>query len=314
MLYRQKNNPWIQDRINTIFSPLCINAKRRNPQWCYLSFSQKEIVDMKKRILGTLLATASLLAFSPLASANPLSDANYVSFGDSYAANPGTTDSVISMGGCPNSASNYAAIVGQMTGMNVRSFSCNGALAYTPVQGKTIRSQIDHAIETKALDDKTKLVTISAGANDAAWNSLVPVQVQDDNFISTMTDNINLIRQHAPHAQVQIVGYPQFASAVDAMTCPANLNGFVARIPMPALRDGEQNLQRRQEALAEKTGSTFVDMKETSNIELAMCGKDGERHVSAVFDSDTQNYNMNIHPTKVGSRILAEQVVASMPH
>ena len=49
-------------------------------------------------------------------------------------------------------------------------------------------------------------------------------------------------------------------------------------------------------------------MKDVSNVDAAMCGPDGERHMSAFLDSDTANYNMPNHLTHEGSRVVATQV------
>ena len=55
----------------------------------------------------------------------------------------------------------------------------------------------------------------------------------------------------------------------------------------------------------------FVDMKQVATAELGMCGKDGERHVSALIDGRPQDYTMPIHPTYAGSEAIANQIVAN---
>lgn len=281
---------------------------------------------MKNKIFGAAsIAAAAMMVLAPVASASPTPPdtmpamptmptpgvENYVSFGDSYAANPGSNDAVPSMGTCVNSARNYGSFVGQMTGLEVRNFSCNGAVAYLPHPEKNIRTQINEAVRKNALDDKTKLITISIGANDAAQGSVLPPNVQDQGFMTAMTENIRIIREHAPNAQIQLVGYPEFAAAGDAMTCPVNINGFAPRIPIPQVRDVEQALQARQLHLAQQTNITFVNMKKVANIDVGMCGKGDEHYVSAAVDTAVDQYTMVIHPTYAGSKVLAERVVAN---
>ena len=79
-------------------------------------------------------------------------------------------------------------------------------------------------------------------------------------------------------------------------------------MPAAPVRVLEENLQARQFGVAQATGSTFINMKDVSNVDAAMCGPDGERHMSAFLDSDTANYNMPNHLTHEGSRVVATQV------
>lgn len=284
------------------------------------------------RTVGAITAAGAMLLAPVVAHAEPLSPqlsspgdaataqldgkagrANYVSLGDSYAANAGRGDTVATMGGCPNSARNYSALVGHKTGLEVRNFSCNGTLAYSPNPDphKTVRGQINNAVAQGALDGNTRLVTITAGANDVPLNFLASMPVQDGDYNRVTAENVNIIKRHAPNATIQIVGYPTFVDTSNNTTCPVNVAGAAPRIPASAIGDIEGALQNRQRQAAANSGARFVDMKQVTTAELGMCGKDGERHVSALIDGRPQDYTMPIHPTYAGSEAIANQIVAN---
>lgn len=136
-----------------------------------------------------------------------------------------------------------------------------------------------------------------------------PNEVQNDMFHQSVTASINRLKEHAPNARVMVIGLPEIASRDgENYMCPANVFGNAPRVPAAPVRVLEENLQARQFGVAQATGSTFINMKDVSNVDAAMCGPDGERHVSAFLDSDTANYNMPNHLTHEGSRVVATQV------
>lgn len=263
---------------------------------------------MFRRGLATAVATlAATVALAPIASAEP--GGTYVSFGDSFAANPGHLDTVPTAGGCPNAKDNYAAHVAEATGLEHKSYSCNGAVAYLPHPQKLLSGQVGHALADGALNESTKLVTISIGANDGIQGQFLSPELQDRFFTDSVKAEVTRIKEAAPNAQVQLVGYPAFTT-VEMQACPVNVFGFAPQMSVPLARDIEMGVQKRQQRVAAETGSTFVDMKQASPAVVAMCGPEGSRHMSAMIDSDVTQWNMPAHPTKTGSKVIAEQVVA----
>lgn len=139
------------------------------------------------------------------------------------------------------------------------------------------------------LHDYTCNGTVAIGANDAndAMQAFwAPNEIQDDMHHQALTGTINRLKEHAPNALVMVIGLPEIASRDgENYMCPANVFGNAAQA----------------------TGSTFINTKGVSNVDAAMCGPDGQRHVSAFLDSDTANYYMPNHLTHEGSRVVATE-------
>lgn len=234
---------------------------------------------------------------------------NYVAFGDSFPANPGqSSPSEPGENGCPQAVNNISRLVGSKTGLQVRDFTCTGTVVHVP-SPKNLMNYVNDAVAKGALNGDTKLVTIFAGANDAMQTVWAPAQLQDDWFQTSMTEAINKIKMAAPNARVISVGYPEFTSRDDAhFACPVNVNGFAPHVPAAPIYPLEMAVQQRQVRAAETTGTEFLNMKDISNVNVAMCGPDGEREVSAFLDSDTAQYNMTNHLTHRGSEVFAEAI------
>lgn len=269
--------------------------------------------------LPLLTAAATAGAFLPTAAAQPGAAAgNYVAFGDSFQANPNRNDPVIGRGPCAQSDRGIGHHVSNGTGLALHDYSCNGTTVFSNnAPEKTLRGQVENAKAQGSLNGDTKLVTIFAGANDAMVSAFLPAHIHDELFQKGMTEAIAAVKEAAPNAKVFVVGYPAFTSADEAhFACPINANGFAPRIPAGLFHMAEMTLQDRQARAAEQAGVTFVNQKETANVEVGMCAIDGERQVSAILDSDIASYNMTNHPTflgaeKMGARI-AEEYKTSM--
>lgn len=176
----------------------------------------------------------------------------------------------------------------------------------------TLNSQVDNAVAAGDLDFSTRLVTIFIGGNDAARTFWAPGEVQDRAFAESFATAIGKVRTHAPDARVMVIGYPEFSSPDGVhYSCPVNAFGMAPKVPAAPVRVVEDNLQRRQHDAAVANGATFVDMKRTANVDVAMCGADGERLMSAFIDTDFENYNQPTHLTMTGSRVFADAVVAA---
>lgn len=268
-----------------------------------------------RRILATaaavITAGGALLA-GHAATANP--GGGYVAFGDSFVANPGATDQAngtgsIGANGCPVSTTNVGHNVAQRLNLELRDYSCNGTVAYVPTTPKQLSGYVEQAIQNGDVNHGTKLITVAVGANDAMQAFWAPNEAQNDMYHKAVTGAINRLKEHAPNAQVIVIGMPEISSRDgEHYMCPANVFGNAPRVPAAPVRTFEDNLQARQIAVAEATGSTFLNMKDVSNVDAAMCAPDGQRHVSAFLDSDTANYNMPNHLTHEGSRVVAGEV------
>ncbi|WP_295629108.1 GDSL-type esterase/lipase family protein [uncultured Corynebacterium sp.] len=269
---------------------------------------------MTRRILATtaaVLTAGSALIAGNAASANP--NGEYVAFGDSFVANPGATDEANGTGRlgavCPVSTTNVGHNVAAQLEMQLHDYTCNGTVAYVPTTPKTLGGYVETAIQNGHVNGNTKLITIAIGANDAMQTFWAPDQIQNDMYHEAVTGSINRLKEKAPDARVMVIGLPEIASRDgEHYMCPANVFGNAPRVPMAPVRVVEDALQARQFNAAQATGSTFINMKDVSNVDAAMCGPDGERHVSAFLDTDIANYNMPNHLTHEGSRVVATQV------
>lgn len=287
---------------------------------------------MKQVLKAAVLGTVAVLSAgaAPLADATPTGSrsepgpldpsmgqaGNYVAFGDSFPANPGHTDDwngtgAVGRGACKISQTNIGHLVAEDLGLQLRDHSCNGAVVYMP-SDNTLNSQVDAAVGSGDLDGDTRLVTIFIGGNDAGRTFWAPGEIQDREFAASFATAMGKIRDHAPNSNVLVVGYPEFSSP-DGLNyaCPVNIFGNAPRVPAAPVRIVEDNLQRRQHDAAMASGATFVDMKETANVDVAMCGAEGERLMSAFVDTDITNYNQPTHLTMNGSRVFADSIIAA---
>jgi lysophospholipase L1-like esterase len=246
---------------------------------------------VRPSVLLGLLVPLTLLAAcddtpapGPLAEHEPVGPGDhYVAMGDSYTAAPGTGpyDSVTN--GCLQSTTNYPHLVAEELGLDLVDVSCGGAETseihrrpQKTTTGATLGPQID------ALTEKTKLVTISIGANDEqifadlVLGCAMELGVKDrdgapcteadsgaDSFanrIDRMEERIvevlEAITEEAPQARVVFVSYPQFATDERCRLFP--------------IAEGDTDLARRvnellvlaQERAAAEVGVEFLDLYE----------------------------------------------------
>lgn len=270
---------------------------------------QKNVV--RRATVPVAAAAAMVASLLSGGVANALPAGKYVAFGDSFPANPGQSDPAVpGRGGCPISSSNIGKHVAEQAGLELHDYSCNGTTVFIPNQPqKSVIGQVDNAIAQGSLGPDTQLATFFVGANDTMQASILPVPLQDDLYVKNLTEAIRKAQAVAPQARIMVIGYPAFTSADEThYACPINANGFAPHIPAGLLHTVEMNLQNRQQRAAAETGVGFVNLKEVSHIDVAMCGKDGERQVSAILDSDTASYNMTNHPTFHGSQVMGTTI------
>ncbi|WP_051260321.1 GDSL-type esterase/lipase family protein [Corynebacterium sputi] len=232
---------------------------------------------------------------------------DYVSFGDSFPANPGQTDAVAGKM-CPVSHQNVGHKVREKTSLNLKDYSCNGTVVYMPnTPEKILLSQVEAARANNDLKDAS-LVTFFVGANDAMQSFPFPSQIQQDLYLNNMNQAVETVRAEAPNAKIVIVGYPEFIGTENQITCPINVAGFAPHVPAGPVKFFEDNLQDRQAAVAEANGVQFLDMKQVANVEAGLCATEGG-YVSAFIDSNVGEYNMPVHLTHTGSDVFANEIV-----
>lgn len=260
------------------------------------------------------LGIAGLLSGATAAEATPAG--GYVSFGDSFPANPSLIGGATQggAGGCLQDANNIGRQVAGQLNLELHDYSCNGSVVYVPTQPpqKHLAAQVDAAQARGDLNPGTKLVTFFIGANDTMQGALIPAPIQDGEYIRNQVDALNRVHALAPNARVMVVGYPGFSSSDPGhYVCPVNVAGFAPQIPGLPVNLAETGLQNRQIESARQGNAQFVDLKQISGVNVGMCGRDGERQVSAVLDGNLGSYNMPAHPTYVGQTVIANTIAGA---
>lgn len=282
-----------------------------------------------RRLLSTLAAVLTLAAGavqSPVSGAAPVG--NIVTLGDSYTANPDQIRNSLRrvnipavqdfvgnyphQSGCLQGPNNWPRKLGARVGAPVADWSCNAQSSRTVIQ------RLDRAIETGDLHAGTRAVVISVGINDYGlagvqqglqpWNPTM----MTENYVANMRIAADKVRHVAPNAKLVLSGMIAISHpSAPHMFCPLNVvpnapGGF----PFPALAAAEAGTENNQRAAAQATGATFVDMRLPSGGH-GTCAPDRERYVAGIIDTTTPNYNMNTHPSDLGSQFIADRLA---PH
>ncbi|APT81707.1 GDSL-type esterase/lipase family protein [Corynebacterium ammoniagenes] len=264
--------------------------------------------------LRTLLA-AALMALTVIAAPTAsAAERNLVAFGDSLIADPSAdvylstrlTSSTGNGANCP-SGYNYAQRTADKLGLPVRDFSCSGAVSMSP--GPQISTQVDTALRTGALSPATERVIFTSGFNDTYNNSNLSRQQMRDRFVRTTAPQIERIKQAAPNARIQIVGYPTIGSGdyyclVHVTSSPSDSTY------LPQIRNWEDSAQWMQVDLANATGTEFVDLKGATRNN-GMCADAGQRYYAGLIDFTGGSGNLPIHINTRGHEALSHILAGS---
>ncbi|GAC1391909.1 MAG: hypothetical protein NVSMB46_06150 [Candidatus Saccharimonadales bacterium] len=126
-------------------------------------------------IIGAVLFGAAFLKNKPSykVSVSPTTK-TYVSLGDSVAAGVGLADYTDSSA-CNRTRQSYPYILAAQRNLQLNDFSCSGATAQSGIEGSqdvnklSVASQLDQLFSVKTPD----LITITIGANDVQWTTLL---------------------------------------------------------------------------------------------------------------------------------------------
>lgn len=192
------------------------------------------------------------------ASASPRQAVVYDALGDSYASGYG----VGPYEACGRSQSAYAVQLDGRMQIDLDDFvACAGATTTSLVAGGQLN----------ALDENTKLVTISVGGNDIRWSSAVVaclggtdtqcaerLAITNGRVTTVLPDLLDSVYSQvsarAPRAHVVVTGYPRLFSP--------EYGSFLAASPteQKALNDGANHLNRVIATAAAEHGFQFVDV------------------------------------------------------
>lgn len=199
-------------------------------------------------------------------------DIDYVALGDSFTSGPfigvERDDE-----GCSRSMLTYPVLLAdELDTESFRSVACAGARTSHVARPQPLFSGGLAAPQAEALSSGTDLVTIGLGANDSGiyagmiqcasmptCGSLDTLLARAREVQGDLEDVVALVRRRSPDAAVVLVGYPQIL--------PESLGCEDAPAPSEALARLDELLRTLNESLrkaAESTGSTYVDVQESS--------------------------------------------------
>lgn len=248
---------------------------------------------------------------------------NLVAFGDSIAADPLTSDWLVgkfkvlpqpehqSRQGCPTGSNTYVQQVANGLGLLNEDYSCSG-MAVTKPTYRRFDDAVTKAIADGALTVDTKRVLISVGANDVYDEQFNITLGNAVPFLGQAAGSIEAIKQAAPNARVQIVGYPTIASGDAVCLLHVVPSQFLPapQLMLPQVAAAEGLAQQMQRELAQRTGVEFVDMKAPTQGN-GMCAPDERREFAGVIDTTGPQNNLPVHANAAGHRHIAEVVRAS---
>ncbi|NUS36735.1 MAG: SGNH/GDSL hydrolase family protein [Pseudarthrobacter sp.] len=258
------------------------------------------------------------------AEAAPAAKVDYVALGDSYTAGTGAGP-FPALTPCIQTPGGYVDVVGKTGRVNlVANAACHGALL---TQGSliphdplipSVEQQIDRLVASGALSGNTKLVSITAGANDvgvtgvlvtcltqSSASCLASIQASAAAFPAMQADLVTALRRihaAAPNAEIVVPGYPRlFDPAIPfAAIDPAVLGAIDAAVI--AL-----NSSIWATVAASGTGAMFVDATQqfvghevnSADPWIFFSPPTLDSTASLVFDP------RNFHPNKEGHRAYA---------
>jgi lysophospholipase L1-like esterase len=246
--------------------------------------------------------TAILTAGAP-AQAAATTGGDYVALGDSYASGVGdlTTPYLPESGDCKRSPNNYPrTYAGYHTDVTLKDMTCSGATV-ADVRAKQLG----------ALSERTELVSITVGGNDAGFVNAATACLtgtDDDCTFATnlgayyartkLTEDLTAlytdIKAKAPNARIIALTYP---NVIDQGT------GSCGAITPSAFR--RQQMKHMSTHLAEgirdattRTGVTFTDMR------LAFEGHEACTADPWINGVDANHISEIFHPTNYGHRVV----------
>jgi lysophospholipase L1-like esterase len=265
----------------------------------------------------------------------------YAALGDSYTAGLQLQPAGGGPKGCGRSAANYPSLVAQglgLTGDQFTDVSCSSATTVDlagaqQVAGGPNPPQLD------ALGERTRLVTVGIGGNDAGFTQVVTQCAEQgllhlravlkggspckahytgadgsdllDGVLTTMGDRVGQVlqqvAQRSPQAKVFLVGYPELLPA-DGSGCGDTLGGTVSKGDLAFLAQEEQRLNGVLRDRAAAAGAVFVDTY-TPSQGHDMCAGQAARWVEPPLPADGL---APLHPNLAGQRAMAAAVLGSI--
>jgi lysophospholipase L1-like esterase len=260
---------------------------------------------------------------------------SYVALGDSYTAGPDLPDQTGAVAGCEQSDSSYPYLVARSLRLNLTDLSCSGA-TIASLSAPQLTGDGTNPAQLSALSAATTLVTFGIGGNDIGWSAiitrcteldLIPALIPggtaaglapcQDYYTVGGTDQIRQkirvvagqlaealarIGDHAPHARVYVVGYPDLLPAAGG-TCAHTLG--ITQGDVTFLDDEEVQLNSALRQDAKAAGDGYVDTYAPSMGHDA-CQAPASRWIEPLLPASPA---APLHPNAVGEQGMANAVV-----
>lgn len=249
-------------------------------------------------------------------------DGTIVAFGDSYFADGGASDGP-GLSGCPQNKDNVPGLIAQKLGMELKDYSCSGAVAHFgggANGSQTFDQQIDMSIGNGDLNENTTYIPVSMGGNDgmAMYMAMNDPAQQQSQYLESMSASLGKIRDAAPNAFIQLVGYPSMTGD-NGNTCSVNAAapgiapitaflGPVEQVGGDVIGEQERTINNYQRALSNQENIQFVDLKE-STLGLGPCSSSPGKLVSTSSTFMVEDSNMPLHLTRSGNETISDLAV-----
>lgn len=264
-------------------------------------------------------AAAAVVGITGAVASSPVAEAqqrNVVLFGDSLLANPphgfvdfvnpGFTTGVTKTdySSCPKGIDRVGVELERRHGAQVSDFSCSGAATFGKLNNHSpLAMQVDQALHSRRLNPQTTNVHMQVGLNDN-FKGIGLYAHQKQSYRDYVGHQIDRIREAAPNARIQILGYPEMMG-LDDFVCPVHMNQFDLNFPFPPLGNSLRAVADWQKTVAADKNVEYFDLWSATRGHGQCVGKE-HRWVSGVLDNQSDPYNMTFHYTHEGNRHIAD--------
>jgi lysophospholipase L1-like esterase len=288
---------------------------------------------MKRRIIaalaGVALAAIACFGTGTAALADDPTGAPYVAVGDSIAAGTGNLPYVDT--GCLRSKKAYPALLAAALGTSVTSAACAGAST------ADVSTQLAALAGAGAIGPATRLVTVTAGVNNFAWQNVLLICASGDEQacnaavlafaastdLGSLAQNtgamVAAIRAAAPNAMIVVTGYPLLFGQVSGSCSIGSYQGVPVRVSAQLAFNVNaflgtvdsligQGVAGYQAAVPQDGGVRFVDVT-AAFAGHALCDT-GSRWINGL--SSGQKSDGAFHPNAPGQQAYATTIAAAL--
>jgi lysophospholipase L1-like esterase len=256
-------------------------------------------------LAAVAVAFSASVAFGAPAQAARVAAGDYVALGDSYASGVGdlAVPYLPESGDCKQSPNSYPRTFAKNhSNVTLKDMTCSGATSVD------VREK-----QMSALSDKTTLVTLTVGGNDAGFVNAATACLTGTDDECTFATNLGAyysrtkltddlaalyadIKARAPKAQIYVLGYPRVIDPEGTGSCGAITPNALRRKQMTHMAD--HMAEGIQDATKRVSGVTFIDMR------LPFAGHEACTTEPFVNGVDANHITEIFHPNDYGHRVV----------